>query len=286
MSIAVVVPTIRPESIPAFKEAWKHLFYGHDVHFVLVLDGKMPIVQYRQDKFKAKEFMPKELITNFSAAVRNVGFAFVARYLADVEYIVTLDDDETPIGDPIQAHVEQLGRKVPISWMSTAVEEYMRGFPYEVRTEAPVMLSHGVWRGVYDWDAPSQLLKGNKAVEFYKGPIPKGALFPMCGMNLAFRRELLPYMYFAPVGNFKGAERFDDIFAGIEIKKDLDRLGWAVVTGYAECQHDRASNVFTSLQREAVGIGKNEEYWQGKHDSWYRDFLKKRQIWHKYISNG
>jgi reversibly glycosylated polypeptide/UDP-arabinopyranose mutase len=142
------------------------------------------------------------------------------------------------------------------------------------------MLSHGVWEGNYDWDAPSQLLKSDTRVDFYKGIIPKGIFFPMCGMNITFRREALPYIYFAPVGKYKGAERFDDIWAGLEIVKDFAKLNWGIVSGYARVNHSRASNVFTSLEKEAVGIRKNEEYWQGKYDEWYKGFVKKRKKWY------
>lgn len=290
-NIAIVVPTIRQESMEYFESAWADIFKKHNVTLIWVLDGETPKLMISDahqpfGPFLANIDLPKNIRSNHCAGVRNYGFAFIAKKMRQIEYIITLDDDETPIGDPIQDHIDQLSRKVPISWFSTTIGmDYMRGFPYGVRNEAPVMLSHGVWEGVYDWDAPTQLLNGNKAVEFYKGPIPMGALFPMCGMNLAFKREMLPYMYFAPVGEYKGAERFDDIWAGIEIKKDLDRLGWAAVTGYAKCQHERASNVFENLKKEVLGIAKNEEYWQGEYDEWYESFLNKRKTWYNYITN-
>lgn len=277
--IACVIPTVRmKESMPAFMEAWQPLFYKHNVELVIIDDtGDKPIILHNHQR---KELIENELISNKCAAVRQLGFLYVSQYLPDVKYIITLDDDEFPIGDPIQDHIDQLNRKVPISWISTA-SDYMRGFPYKVREEAPVMVSHGVWEGNYDWDAPSQLLKSNDTVEFYKGVIPKGIYFPMCGMNLAFSREALPYMYFAPVGKYKGAERFDDIWMGIEVINDFAKLNWGIVTGYAKVNHLRASNVFYNLEKEAVGIRKNEEYWQGIHDEWYIDFLDKRKKWYE-----
>jgi len=200
-----------------------------------------------------------------------------------VEYIYCLDDDCSPIGDPIQDHIDQLNRRVPISWLSTGIDEYFRGFPYQARQEATVMLSHGVWEGVYDWDAPSQLLKGDKKVEFYKGVIPKGIYFPCCGMNLAFRREALPYIYFAPVGNFKGAERFDDIYCGIFIVKEFAKQNWGIVSGYSKVFHQRASNPFNSLEKEAVGIKHNEEFWKDtqnyKGHPWFDEYRAKFRKW-------
>lgn len=49
--------------------------------------------------------------------------------------------------------------------------------------------------------------------------IPKGTLFPMCGMNLAFNRELIgPAMYFALMGDGQPIGRYDDMWAGWCVK--------------------------------------------------------------------
>ncbi len=275
-NIACVVPSHRQELTDSFLKAWQPLFDKHNVEFVLVNDEQeAPHVEH--DGVKTADCY-SDLISNHCAGVRQLGFSYIAEHLPFVEYIITLDTDVTPIGDPIQDHIDALNMRVPISWISTA-SDYMRGFPYKVREEAQVHLSHGVWQGVYDWDAPSQLLKGNTKVTFPKMPMPKGIFFPICGMNLAFRREALPYVYFAPVGQYKGAERFDDIWMGLEVVKDFAKLNWAIVSGYAIVRHERASNVFTSLEKEAVGIRKNEEYWQGIYDDWYKDFINKREKW-------
>lgn len=45
--------------------------------------------------------------------------------------------------------------------------------------------------------------------------IPKEVLFPMCGMNLAFNRELIgPAMYFGLMGDGQPIGRYDDMWAG------------------------------------------------------------------------
>lgn len=285
-NIAVVVPSIRiKESMPAFMEAWQPLFDKHNVELIIIDDtGDKPQVIHNGEK----KHLESELVSNKCAGVRQLGFLYIAKHLPNVQYIITLDDDEFPIGDPIQDHIDQLNRKVPISWLSTGIDEYFRGFPYGVRTEAPVMMSHGVWEGSYDWDAPSQLLKGDKKVEFYRGVLPKGIYAPICGMNLAFRREALPYIYFAPVGQFKGAERWDDIFMGVMVIKKFAELNWAITTGYAKVQHLRASNPFTSLAKEAVGILHGEEFWKDpdnyKGDPWFDEFRAKAIKWYELLS--
>ncbi len=259
------------------------LFHKHDVELVVVRDGKEPEVR----GLLAKEVMGKHhtCLTNLNAGIRNLGFAYVAKYLPDVEFIITLDDDEVPIKDTIQDHLDALNARVPVSWISTAVDDYTRGFPYGIRDEAEVVLSHGVWEGIADWDAPTQLVRGSHyPAEFYKGPIPKGILYPMCSMNLAFKRCMLPYIFHAPWA--LGINRFDDIFAGIVSKREIDKKGWAAVTGYARVHHERASNTFTNLKHEAPGIELLEAYWRGDETHpYFKIYKEKLGTWQKYLSS-
>lgn len=293
--IAVVVPSHRQELTDSFLKAWQPLFKKHDVELIIVYDAlEIPhIIHYNQGVDKNPTFRmyePEEisLISNHCAGVRQLGFQYIAQNLPDIKYIITLDTDVAPIGDPIQDHIDQLNRRVPISWISTSTDAYMRGFPYGVREEAPVMMSHGVWETVPDYDAPTQLLtpKDFKPT-YYQGVIPKGIFAPICGMNLAFRREALPYVYFAPVGQFKGCERGDDIWGGLMWIKKFAELNWAIVTGYAKVNHLRASNVFSNLEKEAVGIRHNEDFYKDldnyKGDPWFDEFRDKTQKWYKLI---
>jgi reversibly glycosylated polypeptide/UDP-arabinopyranose mutase len=285
MSIAVVVPSIRPNSWREFVEEWEKLFYVHSAHFITVWDGDKPELFHDDKEYSVKDVMGKDedLIYNKNDGVRNLGFAYIARFLPDVEYIITLDDDTKPSGDTIADHIKTLNFKVPISWIST-ITDYPRGFPYGVREEAEVVLSHGVWEGIKDWDAPTQLIHGNKDAFFYVGPIPKGIFYPMCGMNIAFKRKMLPYMYYAPMGPRVGLDRFADIWLGIESKKIIDKKGWAVMSGFASVVHNKASNVWKNLQKEARGLELNETYWKGdESDPYFKLYRKQRKKWKEFI---
>jgi reversibly glycosylated polypeptide/UDP-arabinopyranose mutase len=278
-NIAIVVPTIRPESYATFIKKWDELFTKHKIELITVWDGEKPYISHDDIKYSVDDVMGKykDVIYNKNDGVRNLGFAFVAKFLPRVEYIITLDDDCYPNNnDPIEEHIQALNMRVPTSWISTATH-YMRGFPYGVRNEAEVVLSHGVWENVKDWDAATQLTHGNRDVTFYKGSIPKGIMYPMCIMNVAFKRKILPYMYQAPMGEKIGLDRFADIWCGIESKKMIDSLGLAVVSGYSTIWHDRASNVFVNLVKEAKGIGLNEveNYGKGEYFKLYKEKRKR-----------
>lgn len=266
--IAVVVPSIRPESFAEFKKAWKPQLEEYGADLILVKDGKEPEIKAMGSinrVFSLEQVMGEDsdLIYNFNDGVRNLGFAFVAKKMPEVEVVISFDDDVRPRGDTIGDHLRALEQKVPTSWMSTTMGgDYMRGFPYGIRSESEVVLSHGTWYGVPDLDASTQLVRGVYQPEFYKGPIPRGVLYPMCIMNVAFKRKLLPYFYQAPMGPRVGLDRFADIWAGINSKSYIDDHNLAVVSGYATVLHERASNPFTNLVKEARGVGFNEEYWR------------------------
>ncbi len=288
--IAITVPTVagREETFAGFMEAWAPLFEKHNVELVIVYDGEQPFVRHNGVDWSAKTIMGKysEALSNFNGGIRNLGLAYIAKYLP-AEIVMTLDDDTRPVGDTLQDHLNALDKRVPTSWLSTAVDEYMRGFPYGIRDEAEVVLSHGVWDNVADWDAPTQLVLGSKRhVDFYRGPIPKGIYYPMCAMNIAFKRKMLPHMFQAPQVMELNIGRADDIMCGVLSKREIDREGWAVVSGYSRVFHARASNVFKNLRLEAATIELFEDVWLGNEDHpYYKIYRKKLNLWHEFMKS-
>ncbi len=306
--IVVVVPTIRPDNHASFVKAWTPLFEKHGVTLVTVWDGDEPKVQvggatWRPDQlFSPSSSVPvpcswgniRDLFCRRTDACRNLGF--VAACLLHPTHVLTLDDDVVPLGtgtfqglgavereraffdrvDPIQSHLDALDRRVPLGWMNTAhdTDLYLRGVPYGIRDEAPVMLSHGVWVGTPDFDGETQLRLevGNRTLNtsagpkvltavphslpYYVGPVPRGVLWSCCGMNVMVRAEALPYLYFAPMGVDSGVpnlHRFADIFMGAFLKRKFDELGWACVTGYSTIHHTRASDAAKNFEQEKLG---------------------------------
>jgi len=93
-------------------------------------------------------------------------------------------------------------------------------------------------------------------------------------------------MYFAPMGPRAKLDRFGDIWLGINLKRTCDDNGWAIATGYSTIRHDRASNVFKNLQKEAKGLELNETYWQGNEDDdYFLTYNECRKRWYDVISN-
>lgn len=281
MKIAVVVPTIRPELFATvFLPAWEDLFRKHNIGLFKIVDGEKQYVTYRNyavgyytenvfDDFSESELEP---IYNFTDACRNLGF-YVAKREIDPDIYISLDDDVLPIEgtDPIQEHIDALSLTAQLDWQNTSTTHRMRGLPYNL-PQYPVWLSHGVWKGVPDLDAIQQLQQPEmKDVDCPKMTIPRGVYFPLCAMNFAFRKELLPWAYQAPMGR-KLAEdglpvydRFADIWSGLVMKHAIDLYKAAAVTGFSTIYHSRASNVYTNLKKEAVGMEVNEDIWKRIH---------------------
>jgi len=301
MKIAVIVPTIRPESWFKFIQEWAILFSKHEVLLFKVDDSEdFPRCTGTDfsNQHRVKSFLPdrKEWIFNKTDGCRNLGFYFAAKH--DIDIFISLDDDVYPIPgtDPIQDHINALNMKVSPTWMSTAQDWRVRGIPV-FGEKWPVMLSHGVWAGVPDFDAPTQLLNPNvQDIAFNRTNIPVGVLFPMCIMNVAFRRELLPWIYQAPMGQrlaefgLPVGDRFADIWSGVVAKLACDLNQWGVVTGYSTIYHSRASNVFTNLRKESVFLEQNETFvrdWQDQETTNEYVLLYRRMLnaWQKDLAN-
>ena len=271
--IAVVVPTVRPEQLKLFLEAWEQQFERYQVGLYIVHDGDTPRLEHNGKFYSVKDIMGDydRLIYNKNDGVRNLGFA--KAYKDGAEVIISLDDDTRPFGDTIGDHLKVLNTRQPISYMNSVDDVYMRGFPYWARTEAETVFSHGLWHGVYDFDASTQLPQTNHR----KMPVPKGVLMPMCVMNVAFKAKVLPYYYQAPM--FDDLNRFADIWSGWEVKKAIDDNGWAMVTGYSKVKHERASDPFVNLIKEAKGLKMNEN----RDDEYFAMYKDKIKLWQEFL---
>lgn len=332
--IVCVVPSIRETQMAEFRKAWAPLFEKHKVTLITVWDGDDPEVEYRRPDGKAVDWADvthtnvvyRDLLCRRTDAIRNLGFVEATRIL-NPDYILTLDDDvHPPAGsDPIQEHLDVLQRRVPISWMNTAHEDvirviydepknnyitergkpgpYLRGFPYGIRDEAPVKVSHGVWVSVPDFDGKTQLELTNNgqnperlpySLPYFRGPVPRGCYFPFCGMNVMIHRDALPYLYFAPMGpdsGVKGLNRFGDIWLGVILKRQMDSNDWAIYTGASTVIHTRASDPFKNVEQERLGIEWNEWAWKtprcGETDRSKADsYLAFSSYWSSYLAKA
>lgn len=278
----VVVPTIREPQIKQFLAAWQW-----PCEVIVVEDNPEPTfdldgcTHYSWQDIAADLGHDAWIIPRRTDAIRSYGYWKAWQRKAD--YIITLDDDCLPATRPTEAgfsvsaitfieqHLNNLAPKPVERWHSTLDGVYPRGVPYEARARAaPVAISHGLWTNVPDFDSLTQLHYGRagapKALPRI-GLVPHGQYYPMCGMNVAWRAEYTPLLYFLLMGqDAQGTrepfDRFGDIWAGILSKKVLDHLGIGVWSGSPVVNHSRASNVWANFDKEHAGIKENERFWQ------------------------
>jgi hypothetical protein len=267
----VVVPSIREDCFRSFLDAWENELGGCTI--VLVEDNPEPTFDVsRENVFHfAWTDIDSELgdlswiIPRRTDCIRSFGFWKAIRL--DPEFIITLDDDCYP---HTPAFVELHRRRLfdlqrDEAWVSTGRHSEPRGVPYYERfREATCVLNTGLWTNVPDFDAPTQLMTSrvDRIFEPIEQTVPKGRFFPMCGMNVAFRAEVTPAFYFLLMGQGYEFDRFGDIWAGVLVKKICDHLGYLVCTGKPLVEHQRASNVWANLVKEAPGLSVNETLWQ------------------------
>lgn len=273
MKACVVIPTIRESCISEFLAAWEAELSGASI--LVVEDNPKKSFRLRAGNVTHYAWQEIEetlgadawIVPRRSDCVRSFGYLMAAAERPDM--IVTLDDDCFPDPDApgfLERHWAALeSGGGDDAWESTLEGLAPRGVPYyQTRREAPVILNHGLWHGVPDLDAPTQLLGERLPLDprHRSFTVPRGKYFPMCGMNLAWRPQATPALYFLLMGKDYEFDRFGDIWAGLLLKRIADHLGWAVKSGPPAIVHRRASNVFTNLRKEAPGLAWNEEFWR------------------------
>lgn len=268
MKTAVVVPTNRPERIESFCKAWASQLNKPDVRLIIVEDFPEPkatlpgwVEHYCHQDIDA--LGKKGLcIPRRSGGVRSFGF-WLAGQSTDLDMILTLDDDVTPLDgvDIIAEHWRQLETPRHRRWWPTA-DVRTRGFPYSTEGMVKPVLNHGLWRGMPDLDALEQMKQGELV---WKPPtgnnmVPPRMYYTMCIMNVAFRPGVAPYLFMAPFPD--GFKRWDDIWGGLIFKRLADLMGWVVTSGEPVVRHERASTVQGNLSQEFLGYGLNETFWK------------------------
>lgn len=255
--VAVVLPTCRRYMIPAqtVTADWI-VVHDRELRPIEVEHGEEPqrtngnVLRNLVDGVVAANLVAPDVARygEGTSAIRQAGLDYA--YDAGYKYVLTVDDDCLLPRDWVQAHLQCLRGSVSLG-NNTVPGEVIRGNP---RGGLPVGISHGLWSGVLDYPAWYQLsahpeLKSLEDRGFSRISAP----FPMCGMNVGFRRECLPAVYFQ-----HQFLRHDDIFAGWLAEKVLTLHGYGFANGGAVVQHLRASNAEANLVKELPGDAIND----------------------------
>jgi reversibly glycosylated polypeptide/UDP-arabinopyranose mutase len=271
----LVVPTIREENIQTFLNAWNRPGLWDQI--IVVEDNPQRTFDISGEN--VQHYCWEDIDNDFEGDAwiisrRDSGikcFGFYKAFFMGAEYIYCMDDDCLPSGIGRSAAYEYQAKHLQNlnstpRWTESVQGMRTRGIPYHNLGSLPnVVFSVGLWEGVPDLDALCSLTQG-VPVDFKPTPLtrimPRHQYFPFCGMNFAFKRSAAPLCYFPLMGKESPYGRFDDIWFGVIAKKICDHLDLLISCGEPFVRHERASNVFTSLVKEAPGIKMNENYWQ------------------------
>jgi hypothetical protein len=281
----VVIASNREESMHRWLDAWRENL--KDTRVILVEDSPsksfdLNTAGYSSFEHYAWDDIDRDLggnawvIPRRTSAVKSYGFL---KAKGDITW--TLDDDCFP--EPTFdwcTYVPSIAATMTYEyseheWINTLPAEsllFPRGYPYEIRKNKPVKVWHGLWSNIPDLDGVTSL----EYPEFRTEPVtglkvmPYGKMFPMCGMNLAFSPDMLPAMYFQLQGHEKTRagltklpfDRFDDIWAGLFVKRVLDQLDWLAVSGGPSIRHTKESDPQMRVEKEAPGIEVHEKLWR------------------------
>lgn len=226
-------------------------------------------------------------------------FGFLIAYEEKPDFIIQLDDDVYPLQGHevgmISGHASNLFNDDGITvhsrskWFNTLEilklnskhEVFPRGHPYAQDARggehnwsengAKCVLNMGLWAGCPDLDALTLLyhggldgtcdIKGEK-LEKKKVVVANGTYFALCSMNTSFLPEIIPAFYQMYM-NFMGVDRFDDIWAGVFLKKVADHLDVGLCLGEPLAYHEKMRrSIFKDLEKEVAGLFLNEVLWR------------------------
>ena len=239
MRYIVISPWHKEEVKEAFVEAWK-----------LDTIPKWLLLEQDVDKVGCAN-MKNQLISK--------------AYAMGAEVIGVIDSDCHPVNDMnlqdwIDLHIEALEDQ-PVEMFEAVTNPQSRGTPYYNRTiMMPVAASIGFWEGVPDWDAPSQLVRGDEEMIFNREVI-FGKYFAFSGMNFAFKKEWIDCAQLIDV------ERMDDIWMGLIWQKIAYEKGYCFNLTGPLVNHTRQTNVWNNLKVEAEHLKTNETLWQKVHQA-------------------
>jgi hypothetical protein len=265
----LVLPTSRPRRAAEFLEAWQpwpwdRIIIVEDAPEVSGSDSDR-VVRYCWRDIDESLQRP-EIISRRDSAIR--AFGFWKAWQMGAACVFTLDDDCFPVGrDYVGRHLRNM-EETP-RWGSTVRHLRVRGLPYaNVGTVPQVCVSVGLWVGHPDVDAIQALARPVQPLDavidrgLESWVLPSEQYFPICGMNLAVRREAVCLMYFPPMGQGSPYARFDDIWAGLVLQRICRHLRLSIVCGQPVVEHRRASDPFDNLVKEAPGVRANESMWE------------------------
>ncbi|KAL8231446.1 hypothetical protein R6Q57_001224 [Mikania cordata] len=277
--VDIVIPTIRNLD---FLEMWRPFFQSY--HLIIVQDGDPSGNIKVPHGFDYQLYNRNDInniligLQSFVYLLQRIRLSMLRLHIWSPRIEEAAKDPKGKDIDALRQHINNLLHPSTPYFFNTLYDpfsdssDFVRGYPFSLREGVSTATSHGLWLNIPDYDAPTQLVKPRETNTRYVDAvmtIPKGVLFPMSGMNLAFDRHLIgPAMYFGLMGDGQPIGRYDDMWAGWCVKVICDHLGLGIKTGLPYIWHSKASNPFVNLKKEYKGI-----FWQEEMIPFFQDMI-------------
>lgn len=219
------------------------------------------IYDYAQQKKILGKYYQEYTAFHHSASCRNL--AHYLAYKQGYDVAIALDYDCVVPENYINQHLKALeGKEAAITtdskWINPLENNvwFTRGFPYAQRgdykkenllgeTDKRVVLNMGLWKNVVDINGIDKVLE-TPPVEFKlnRENTAVDGYIPLCGMNNAFVKDIIPAYFFLPnfmVGNWE-VSRHDDIWGGYILQKLIEKKGDILTYGAPVVFHERESS--------------------------------------------
>lgn len=278
--IDIVIGAVSSD-LTSFLEVWKPFFSCF--HLIIVKDPDLKEDLKIPSGFNlniySKSDMDK-LAGPFSTALFS---GYSCRYfgylMSRKKYIISVDDDCFPakdekgnLIDAVSQHITNLTTPATPFFFNTLYDPYskgadfVRGYPFSLRSGTPCAVSSGLWLNLADYDAPTQALKPDLRNSRYVDAVltvPARTMMPISGINVAFDRELvgpamLPALKLACEGKFRW-ETMEDVWCGMCVKVVCDHMGMGVKSGLPYVWREERGDAVQSLKKEWEGVKLMEE---------------------------
>lgn len=253
MKVAIVSPVhIQPSS--EWIQALVKIKKADEADIILVDDsnGKLdlPFIFDVYDYQRQHEAMHDELYRRFeqfhkSSACKQ--FGLWQAYQLGYDVVIVIDSDCNVYEGFVEGHLKALsGRGQGWENPLKGTDWFSRGFPYSQR-DLPIGAHMGLWDNEWDLYGNDRVASEEIGKPFIRANAPDmeiqtpAGIFPWSGMNVSFKREVIPYMLFLPNFTNDSGEfftRHDDIWGGYIFQKILRAKGYALSYGAPYVYHD------------------------------------------------
>ncbi|CAN1271519.1 Probable UDP-arabinopyranose mutase 5 [Linum perenne] len=278
--VDIVIGAVQSDLRPLMS-AWKPIFSRY--HLIIVKDPDLKDDLQIPEGFKVDVYTKSDIdsVVGGSSSIAFSGYSckYFGFLVSRKKYVVSIDDDCVPANDtdgflvdPVAQHVRNLATPATPFFFNTLYDPYregadfVRGYPFSLRSGVTCGLSCGLWLNLADMDAPTQALKPENRNSRYVDlvmTVPARAMMPVSGINIAFNREvvgpaLCPALKLAGEGKVRW-ETMEDIWSGMCVKVVCDHLSLGVKSGLPYVWRNERGNAIESLKKEWEGVKLMEE---------------------------